>query len=636
MELTRAQQGIWYASRFGDGPAHQLGGYVEVDGDVDLDRLTSAVRAAVTGAGCLHVRFAEVDGVPRQEPVPAVVDVPVLRMSAEAAGAWMRADLTGATDLFGQAVLVLDDGRVWWYQRYHHLVMDPDGGAALTRAVAARYADGTPVPAWRSGALLDAEAGYDPAVDRGWWAERLAGVPEPARLVEPARPPGPDPAGRLAVRRTVGRVVDPAVAVAAVAAYTHRMTGARDLVLGLPVSARLDPATRDEPGMVSNVLPLRLAVRPDTVTTDLVTQVAAAVAELTAHSRYRAEDLCRDLRVPGGIRELVGPAVTVVPDGGPWPVVDLSRGPVNDLSFFVYPDRLVLAADPAACAPDALAEHERRFLAVLDAFDTARPVGTLDVLSADECAQVMGEFAVATAPVEELTWPAAFEARARQDPHAVAVVCESDQLTYAELDTAANRVARLLGSRGVGAEDVVAVAVPRSVDLVVALLGVLKAGAAYLPLDLDHPADRLDFMVTDAAARLVLTVPALAADVPAIAGLPPVFLGEADGFDGGPVDVRVALDQAAYVIYTSGSTGRPKGVVCSHDGIGSLIATATARIGIDRDSRVIQFASVGFDVTVWDLVMSLCVGGRAIIVPAERRVAGRALTEYVAAHGPPT
>ncbi|GIG56508.1 hypothetical protein Lfu02_08800 [Longispora fulva] len=629
MELTRAQQGIWYADQLGTGPAYRIGGYAEVGGDVDVDRLASCVRRAVAGAGCLHVRFTESDGRVRQEPVPARAELPVLRCSPGEARDRMLADLADATDLFGQALYVLEDGRVWWYQRYHMLVMDPDGCAALTRRAAALYAGAADLlPDGGPQDLLDAEAGYDPAADRAYWTDLLAGVSEPARLVEPARS-----GGRLALRRTVGRAVDPALAVAAVAAYTHRMTGAHDVVLGLPVSARLDQATRDVPGMVSTVLPLRVAVRPDTVTSDLVADVARAVAELTEHSRYRAEELCRDLRVPGGIRELVGPAVTVVPDSGPWPFVDLSRGPVSDLSFFVYPTHLVLAADPAACGPEALEDHERRFLAVLDAFDAAGPVGTIDLLSADECAQVLGEFAVADAPVADLTWPAAFEAQARRDPAAVAVVCESERLTYGELDAAANRVARLLRSRGVVAEDVVAVAVPRSVDLVVALLGVMKAGAAYLPLDLEHPADRLDYMVTDAAARLVLTVPALAGDVPAVrTGDSPVFLGDADGFDGTGLDVPVALDQAAYVIYTSGSTGRPKGVVCSHDGIGSLVATATERIGIDRSSRVIQFASVGFDVTVWDLVMSLCVGGRVIVVPAERRVAGRALTDYVAAH----
>lgn len=182
------------------------------------------------------------------------------------------------------------------------------------------------------------------------------------------------------------------------------------------------------------------------------------------------------------------------------------------------------------------------------------------------------------------------------------------------------------------------VALPRSPELVVALLAVMKAGAAYLPLDADHPRDRIAYMLSDAGARTVVTVGELAGELPETAGVTHLLLDDpataealaaaTDPHPGPPV----ALDQAAYVIYTSGSTGRPKGVVVSHDGVGSLVATATERIGITAESRVVQFASVGFDVTVWDLIMSLCVGGRIIVVPAERRVAGPALTEYIARH----
>ncbi|MFC0063317.1 amino acid adenylation domain-containing protein [Umezawaea endophytica] len=234
--------------------------------------------------------------------------------------------------------------------------------------------------------------------------------------------------------------------------------------------------------------------------------------------------------------------------------------------------------------------------------------------------------------VDELSWPAVFERQAGRTPDAVAVVCESDSLTYGELNAAANRLARALAVRGVGAEDVVGVALPRSVDLVVALLAVLKAGAAYLPLDLDHPRERVAFMLTDASARVVLSVSDLADELPS--GHDVVLL-DREVFDGSPenLGVPVGLHQAAYVIYTSGSTGKPKGVVVSHEGIGSLIATATDRIGVTAESRVVQFASVGFDVAVWDLTMALGVGGRVIVVPTERRVAGEALTEYIAHHG---
>src|SRR3954469_25919215 len=149
--------------------------------------------------------------------------------------------------------------------------------------------------------------------------------------------------------------------------------------------------------------------------------------------------------------------------------------------------------------------------------------------------------------VDELSWPAVFERQAGRTPDAVAVVCESDSLTYGELNAAANRLARALAVRGVGAEDVVGVALPRSTDLVVALLAVLKAGAAYLPLDLDHPRDRVAYMLADAGARVVLSVSDLAPELPSG---PEIVLLDRESFDGSPEnpDVPIGLHQAAYVI----------------------------------------------------------------------------------------
>ncbi|CAB4893709.1 unannotated protein [freshwater metagenome] len=258
----------------------------------------------------------------------------------------------------------------------------------------------------------------------------------------------------------------------------------------------------------------------------------------------------------------------------------------------------------------------------------------------DERHRLLVELATDDRVVVDETWPAAFLRRAAERPDAVAVVCEEQAWTYAELDARSARIARELLRRGVGAEDVVGVAVPRSCDMVAALLGVMRAGAAYLPLDLDHPAERVAYMLEDAGVRAVLTTAALRDDLPAVDGLRPVLL---DALPAGaaPAAATAAPDPAgpasihaaAYVIYTSGSTGRPKGVVLSHEGIGSLIATAVDRLGVDGDSRVVQFASVGFDVAVWDLCMALGVGGRVVVVPSDRRVAGPALTHYIADHG---
>ncbi|MFJ8039081.1 amino acid adenylation domain-containing protein [Kitasatospora sp. NPDC096147] len=441
--------------------------------------------------------------------------------------------------------------------------------------------------------------------------------------------------------------------VAAVAAYLHRSTGESDLLIGLPVAARPDGGPAEVPGMLSNILPLRVTVRPGTTVAELVTEVAGGIAELLPHSRLRAEQLARELGLAEGVAALTGPTVNVLPVGtglgftGHAPEFrPLWLGPAADLAITFGETlsgdgiRLDLALDtPADEAAEAeLAGHQRRLLRVLDALtgDPQLPVGRIELLAEAELTELLADFGADPVDSPELSWPAAFERQAARRPDAPALVCEDRQLSYAELDAAANRLAHLLLARGVRREEPVALALPRSVELVVALLAVLKAGAAYLPLDADHPSERIAYMLADAGARTVLTTTELAAELPSGVDVlaidtPEVQAGLAAADPRSP-GLEIALDEAAYVIYTSGSTGRPKGVLVPHDGIGSLIATATERIGITEHSRVAQFASVGFDVTVWDLVMSLCVGGQVVLVPAERRVAGPALTDYLAEH----
>ncbi|MEW2635626.1 amino acid adenylation domain-containing protein [Streptomyces sp. NPDC048389] len=679
--LTGGQSGIWLAQQIEpDGSAYNISFVLQLRGDIGLDRLTAAVRQATEEAESLHVRFADIKGAPRQVPTRFPVEVPCVDLRGEpdpqdAAHRWMDADRDRPADLaegplFAQVLLRLADDRVWWYQRYHHIVVDGAGIAEMTRRAGDLYTvgDEAAAPDWTLSRLVDADTAYRAceqyAEDRAYWLERMAGLPEPVRLVERAATPmkrrvrrttelAPEAAAPLRALATASRMPLSRLLLAASAAYLHRVTGEQDLVLGLPVTTRLDPATRRVPAMVSNILPLRLTVRPDMTGAQLLDTVRTAVSETVAHSRYRAEDLARDLGLVDGVQELVGPTVNILPQpealrfgDAEAEFVPLWLGPVSDLAltFGDYEEghglRIHLDADADVCDERTLAEHQRRFLMVLEtlASDLRLPIGHIELTSGGERARLLAEFGVAPRPSPETTWPAAFEERVRHAPDAVALVREDRELSYAELNGAANRLARLLVARGVGGEDVVAVALPRSPELVVALLAVMKAGAAYLPLDADHPQDRIAYMLDDAGARTVVTTRDLSADLPDAPGVEHVLLDEPDvaaecaALDPSDLGVAAGLDQAAYVIYTSGSTGRPKGVVVPHDGVGSLIATATDRIGITADSRVVQFASAGFDVTVWDLVMSLCVGGRVIMVPTERRVAGPALTDYIAHH----
>ncbi|XCW06145.1 amino acid adenylation domain-containing protein [Streptomyces sp. HUAS MG47] len=680
--MTGGQTGIWLAQQIEpDSSAYNVVFALDLRGDIDLDRLGAAVRQTLSEAECLHVQVTPGKDGPRQSPVTLAFDVPVVDLRdadapEEAATRWITADRDRPADLsagplFAQALLRLADDRVWWYQRYHHILVDGMGVALISRRAGELYTLGEQAPGcpdWSLRRLVDADLAHRASdrytAEHTWWRERMAGRSEPARLVERA--------SSLATRRLrrstelsaeeaarLHRAADRAgsrgsrVLIAAVAAYLHRVTGERDLVLGLPVAARQDEVSATVPGMLSNIVPLRLTVSPATTMTALVAHVRDAVAETVEHGRYRAEDLAKDLGLVDGVAELVGPTVNILPRPDDLHFADCTAelrpewlGPVSDLafSFGEVPGTdgisVHLDADAAVCDEETLRAHERRFLALLHAFteEPDRPVGHLDLTSEPERALLLDEFGVDPRETAELSWPAAFEAQVRRAPDAVALVFEERELTYAELDAAANRLARLLASRGTRAEDVVAVALPRSPELVVTLLAVMKAGAAYLPLDADHPQDRIAYMLDDAGARTVITVRELAGELPRLPDVTHLVLDDpatADAVarhDDTGLGVPVALDQAAYVIYTSGSTGRPKGVVVPHDGVGSLIATATGRIGITADSRVVQFASVGFDVTVWDLIMSLCVGGRIIVVPAERRVAGPALTEYIARH----
>ncbi|MFI5895176.1 amino acid adenylation domain-containing protein [Actinoplanes sp. NPDC051513] len=241
--------------------------------------------------------------------------------------------------------------------------------------------------------------------------------------------------------------------------------------------------------------------------------------------------------------------------------------------------------------------------------------------------------------VAPATLPEVFAASVRRDPDAVAVVFEDTEISYAELDARANRLAHLLIARGAGPDRVVGLAVPRSIEMIVAELAVLKAGAAYLPLDPADPAERLGYLIGDAEPLCLVTTAEADDRLPRPAGMPRLLLddpaviaelGHAAATD--PARDGLRVEHAAYVIYTSGSTGRPKGVLLTHSGVAKLMSTQFERFGLTPDVRVLHFASPSFDVAFWDLMLSLCSGGRIVVVPADRRVAGLALTEYAMRH----
>ncbi|MEV0688551.1 AMP-binding protein, partial [Nocardia sp. NPDC050378] len=238
-------------------------------------------------------------------------------------------------------------------------------------------------------------------------------------------------------------------------------------------------------------------------------------------------------------------------------------------------------------------------------------IGAVNLLSAQERRQVLVEWNDTGTPPAAATIPELFEAQVDQDSDAIAVVTTDERLTYRELNARANCLAHELIGRGVGAGDVVALVLPRSSDLVVAVLGVLKAGAAFLPVDPEYPSERIGFMLGDATPAFALVTTETAHVVPG--DIPRLLLDTFTPGDTGPV--RAAVQGAAYVIYTSGSTGTPKGVMVGHDGVAGLLRSFVNSFGVGPGSRVLQLASPSFDAWVMEFVMGLLSGAELVIAP---------------------
>ncbi|MFB7570842.1 amino acid adenylation domain-containing protein [Streptomyces sp. NPDC056165] len=430
-----------------------------------------------------------------------------------------------------------------------------------------------------------------------------------------------------------------------------RLTGRSDVVFGSTVSGRPPeiPGVESMVGLFINTLPVRIVLRPQETLAQLLARVQDQQSVLMEHQHLGLHEVQR----LAGTGELFD-TLTVFenypldPSGLDLPGTGLriEGVGVNDathypLTLAVIPgDRLTLRLDhrPDLVDHDTAQRLVSRLVRLLEAVlaDPDQPVAAVDILESSERVRLLVEWNATSRDVPRAGLGELFEAQAEATPANDAVVFDGGALTYAQLNARANRLARLLIQRGVGPESIVALALPRSVGMVVAQLAVLKAGAAYLPVDPDYPAERIRFMLQDARPRLVVTGGGTALmaegerldlDDPELPALLGMF--EADS----PVDAdRTAplrLHHPAYVIYTSGSTGTPKGVVVPHTGLAAFAAAAVENFAVDARARVLQFASPSFDAAVLELCMALTCGA-ALVVPPPGPLAGETLAEVLA------
>ncbi|MGH3595686.1 MAG: amino acid adenylation domain-containing protein, partial [Mycobacterium sp.] len=590
------------------------------------------------------------------------------------AAARYRFDLATVIPLRAQLFRVGDDEHVL-VAVVHEITADGwsmtrlvrDLGVAYASRCAGRAPGWAPLPVqyvdytlWQRaqfGDLDDSESGI--AAQLAYWEQALAGMPERLQLpTDRPYPPVADQRGaRVAVdwpavlQQQVARVsrehnaTSFMVMQAALAVLLSKLSASSDVAVGFAIAGRSDPALDELVGFFVNTLVLRFDLAGDPTVAELLAQVRARGLAAYEHQDVPFEVLVERLNPTRSLAH--HPLVQVMlawqnlPGQIDVPATGLSLGDLQvtplladtqaakmDLVFFMK-ERWTDAGEPAgiyghvefrtdvfdAESIEALIERLERVLVAMTA-DPTRSLSSVDVLDEPEHARLdeIGNRAVLTeSAITAVSIPVLFAARVAQTPDAVALVCEGRSWTYREVEATANRLAHLLADKGAGPGQCVALRFSRSAEAIVAILAVLKTGAAYLPIDPAHPRERIGFMLADAAPVAVITA----------AGLRPRL----DGFDVVVIDVNdpavdsqpstalppPAPDDIAYLIYTSGTTGVPKGVALTHRNVTQLVESLDA--GLPAAGVWSQCHSYAFDVSVWEIFGALLRGGRLVVVP---------------------
>lgn len=682
LPLVAAQPGIWMAERLSTLPgAWSVAHYVELRGALDPALLGKAIVAGLQQADTLSLRFEEQEGevwqwvaAERTFAEPPIIDLRTTPDPHRAATERMQADLAqdlrvdGGNPLVCHQLLRVGDDRWYWYQRYHHLLVDGFSFPAITRQIAAIYrawqrGEATPESPFTSFAeVVDEYQRYAGSEawqrDKAFWQAQRQALPAPASLS--AAPLGGRAAGsdiwRMklemnadAFRRLASHVpqCQPAdLALALTTLWLGRLCNRMDYAAGFIFMRRMGSAALTSTGPVLNVLPLAVHIDAEETLADLAMRLAAQLKKMRRHQRYDAEQIVRDSGKAAGDEPLFGPVLNVKVfdylldiDGVEAVTHTLATGPVNDLELALFPDEtgglsLEILANKARYDEAELRRHMARLTALLAQFaaDPTLRCGDAEMLSADELTRLAAVNDTAM-PLPATTLSALVADQARKTPDAPALADANWQFSYREMRQQVVALAQLLRQRGVKPGDSVAVALPRSVFLTLALHGIVEAGAAWLPLDTGYPDDRLRMMLEDARPSLLIASEdqlARFSDIPGLESLcyqQPLTVAE---------DAPLALskpDHTAYIIFTSGSTGRPKGVMVGQTAIVNRLLWMQDRYPLSADDVVAQKTPCSFDVSVWEFWWPFIAGARLVMAEPEAHRDPQAMQQFFAHYG---
>ncbi|GAA0644495.1 hypothetical protein GCM10010174_79340 [Kutzneria viridogrisea] len=679
--LTDMQREFWLLNQIGPEQARVCveTALLELRGELRVDALRESLQDLVRRHDTLRTTFAA-DGSEQLVAHSLQLDVPVLDFSADPAARvqWLTAqtettfDLTAAP-LVRVAVLKIADDRHQLHVAAHHTVLDGWSFVVLFNELEHLYNTRVSLgaerlaPAPRYQEFVDRRlrylSGEDAARDRAYWLNHFPnGVPTLRLPTDRPRPPrvtyhggqvpmvlGQDVATRLAkTARELGNTPF-TILLGAYALLLHRVTGDQDVVIGVPIALREDKGADRLVGNCGNMVPVRSRLTGAMTVADFLTSLRQDLFAAHDHAAYPFAELRTEMLagVDGTRAQLINTTFNL-DNAVTAPQLDgLSATLLTAESHYAKADievdmvsmgdeiRAVFKYNADLFDEPTIRGHVATFALLLDAFLTEadQHAKRIPMITAAASATLHQWEDGGTATISDTTLHALFEERVERAPDALAVLFEQEKVTCAELNARANQLARLLANQGVAQESVVGLMVPRSIDMVVAVLAVLKAGAAYLPIDIAYPDKRVKTIVSDARPRLVVTTSEIASRL----GLdcPVVALDEQPQAEYPTENLARTVTPAnpAYVLYTSGSTGKPKGVVMSHESLVNLFDWSHKDMAVEPGAVVAQFASLGFDASAHEIFSALLYD-KVLAVPTEEvRRDARKLAEWLELFG---
>ncbi len=691
--LSFAQQRLWFLHNFEpDSPEYNVPQAFRIAGDLDAELLQRALREVVRRHETLRTTFRSVEGVPAQV-IAQVVDMEVPYVDARArvadpAQAWdeaLRLAAADAREPFDLTLGPLMRARLFrtgerehlLYYNVHHIAYDGWSMAIFMRELAAIHdalAAAVPAPLpelpvqyldfalwqreWLSGEVLAAQLAY--------WRRQLAAAPPLELPTDRPRPPVRTYHGaaiplalgdglqrglrELARRQGTTLFV---VLMAAWKALLHHWTTQEDLSVGTLIANRRRPEIEGLIGFFANSLALRSDLGGDPPLAALLGREREVLLDAYAHQDLPFEKLVEELNPPRDLARTPLFQVMMLLLNAPGEAPDLpglllqpvaidSRTSKMEMTLYLtdMPARLegFLEYNTDLFERATMARLLGHYLRVLETAvgRSETRLSELPLLSEEERRQVLVDWNATHAAAPETTLHGWIEERVRQTPAATAVEQAGRRLSYGELDAAANRLARHLRRLGVAPEVLVGLAMERSLEMLVALLAVLKAGGAYLPIDPEHPKERLAHMLADARVPVLVTqeslldrLPAHAARVVAVDRDAAAIAGESAA----PVNGCAGPGTLAYVIYTSGSTGRPKGVQIPHAAVVNFLNSMRRRPGLASSDTLLAVTTLSFDIAGLELYLPLVCGARLLLVSRETAQAGEQLREVLEGQG---